>query len=83
MIRILANALLWVLGLVGVATVGFILWYGGLAATNVVLPGEVQEAHLVPAAIVGLAPIAWYVWLTLIEPLRLRQGSRAKRTGKL
>ena len=82
MMRRTLAVLLWVVGLAAVATVSFFLWYVGLAATILLVPGELRPVHLVPAAIVGLAPLGWYIWNTLFEPLRLRDERRPKGARK-
>jgi hypothetical protein len=50
------------------------MWIAAAAATNLVLPGDIGILELVPAAIVALAPLGWYVWVTIVEPLRLKHA---------
>jgi hypothetical protein len=62
----------WAGGLVAIVAIGSLLWYGALAATNVRVTGDVHVVRFIPAAVIGLTPIGWYLWVTVVEPLHLR-----------
>jgi hypothetical protein len=72
-IRIGLLALLWLGGLAASALVTYLFWIGSVAAIGMLVPGETTAFELVPAAAVALAPLAWYLWVTMLEPLRLRR----------
>ena len=74
MMRAVGWVVAWFLGLVAIGFVSFLFWYGSLVATNLVLPGDTGILELVPAAIVALAPLGWYLWVTIIDPLRLKHA---------
>jgi hypothetical protein len=73
-VKTLAWVVAWCLGLVAIGFVSFLFWYGSSVAVGMVLPGEIGILELVPAPIVALAPLGWYVWVTIVEPLRLKHA---------
>ena len=72
--KTLAWAAMWSLGLVAIGLVSFLFWYGSLVAIGMILPGDMGILELVLAAMVALAPLGWYVWVTIVEPLRLKHA---------
>jgi hypothetical protein len=74
MMRAVGWAAMWCLGLVAIGFVSFLFWYGSTVAIGMILPGDIGILELVPAAIVALAPLGWYVWVTIVEPLRLKHA---------
>ena len=73
MIRRGVMALLWLGGLAAIGLVTYLLWLGVAAAMGMLLPGEATALALIPAAIVALLPLGWYLWVTALEPWRLRE----------
>ena len=60
--------------LAAIGLVTYVLWRGSAAAIGMLVPGEPTAFELVPAALIASAPLTWYLWVTVLEPIRLRRS---------
>jgi hypothetical protein len=68
-LRIAGLVAAWLAGLAAVALVTYLVWIGTAAAIGLVVPGDGAAVQLIPAALISLVPIGWYVWVTIVEPI--------------